>query len=292
MSDLLIPYATNQHGADVPPDIAQKEDEYRCPQCGESVVFRKGDIKRPHFSHKPSSVCSAETVEHIVAKRAIAAMIKMGVQVDINIACARCGRKTVVELPVHVFDDALLETPLANKRIPDVSLMAGGNVMLGVEVRKTHAVDEDKSKSLGDMPWVEVMAADVIRHPATWDAVQHNLIATCNPCVQSMVTIRTIADRDDVAWDENTTTPEIINCWKCGAEILAFTWSGTRPANPMPWVVSYRWVQTTKSMEWVTFCPHCGQTQSSFFRGRDVAMWRSKAENGYGCLSPFYLELA
>lgn len=288
MPSLLIPYATAPDGRYVTPNDAARDDEHRCPQCGDLVVLRRGEVKRAHFAHKPSATCSAETVEHIVAKHAVAEAARSDRPIVVRLQCAQCRGPTWVDLP-RTFNTVCIEQRLTGGRVADVALLRTlprfqdvQTVALAVEVRKTHAVDEAKAVDLQGVAWVEIHAAEAIADPFTWRAVQHNLNALCQPCVQRRDTIAAIAARDDVVWDEATTTPALINCWKCGAEILAFTWQGVRPGNPMPWVVSYRWVQTTKSLQWVTFCPHCGQTQGDFYRGRDIAAWYNAKINEVG----------
>lgn len=271
MTNLLLPYATNPRGDFVTPEIAVKGEEHRCPQCGDLVVLRQGEVKRAHFAHKPTAQCSAETVQHIVAKHAVATAAKSGASIDLLVPCAVCRHVTPFLLP-QAFDTVTVEYTVPSGRIVDVALL-GAQAALAVEVHQTHAVDEDKAADLGGMAWLEVEAADVLAQPTIWRAVQHNLSVLCPTCALRNRTINAIAARDDVVWDPETTTVDLIYCWKCHVEILAFDWKGVRPSNPMPWVVSYRWVQTTRSLQWVTFCPHCGQTQGSFYRGRDVGAW-------------------
>ena len=36
------------------PNEASKKSNYGCPCCTRDIIFKKGKIKRPHFSHKSS----------------------------------------------------------------------------------------------------------------------------------------------------------------------------------------------------------------------------------------------
>lgn len=47
---------------------------YKCPFCEEEVIFRKGEEREHHFSHKPGSNCAAdnETILHFNAKNYLA----------------------------------------------------------------------------------------------------------------------------------------------------------------------------------------------------------------------------
>lgn len=49
-----------------------KNADYFCPECGERVILKRGNIKIPHFAHAVNSHCSygqGETQEHLEVKR-------------------------------------------------------------------------------------------------------------------------------------------------------------------------------------------------------------------------------
>lgn len=50
-------YALNSKNKRTEATKATKEEKYKCPCCGEEVVFKKGVVKIPHFSHKSKSNC-------------------------------------------------------------------------------------------------------------------------------------------------------------------------------------------------------------------------------------------
>ncbi|MFB5583577.1 competence protein CoiA family protein [Bacillus albus] len=51
-------------------DRLYKNIKYRCPHCHEDVIFKKGNKREHHFSHRPGSNCvvSRETLLHFEAK--------------------------------------------------------------------------------------------------------------------------------------------------------------------------------------------------------------------------------
>src|SRR5689334_19227719 len=63
-----VPAALDAAGALTTPNRAIQGKEYTCPACGDSLVFRVGTIRTPHFAHRPASHCSVETVTHQIAK--------------------------------------------------------------------------------------------------------------------------------------------------------------------------------------------------------------------------------
>lgn len=54
------------------PFLATKDKIYACPRCDEVVILKKGEIKKPHFSHKPGNECNfycgGESATHFNAK--------------------------------------------------------------------------------------------------------------------------------------------------------------------------------------------------------------------------------
>jgi competence protein CoiA len=55
--------------------IAPREGAFRCPECAEPVVLKRGRIRIAHFAHRSRAACrwaAGETLAHLAAKRAIA----------------------------------------------------------------------------------------------------------------------------------------------------------------------------------------------------------------------------
>src|SRR5215831_20691725 len=45
---------------------------YNCPGCSQTVILKRGQIKVPHFAHKPPTQCDyavGETLAHLAAKQ-------------------------------------------------------------------------------------------------------------------------------------------------------------------------------------------------------------------------------
>ncbi|MDX1016396.1 hypothetical protein GOL25_25975 [Sinorhizobium medicae] len=61
----------NWSGTRVDAAISEKGFSYHCPECGQPVTLRKGQIKIAHFAHKPPTDCTwakGETAAHLEAK--------------------------------------------------------------------------------------------------------------------------------------------------------------------------------------------------------------------------------
>ena len=77
----------------VSPIFASKDKKYSCPQCKEDIIFKKGKIKRPHFSHLPGSKCGyydnpSEGAIHKEAKHLLAKLLKLQKNIFIKKKCA------------------------------------------------------------------------------------------------------------------------------------------------------------------------------------------------------------
>jgi len=69
-------------------EAASRHLGYRCPQCNEAVVLKRGEVAAAHFAHRASSICAwgqGETPQHLGAKLAIArALGERGLEVSIE----------------------------------------------------------------------------------------------------------------------------------------------------------------------------------------------------------------
>ena len=81
MTNLQIPYAYTPNKTPMSPEVAEKGQDFSCPICENKVVLKRGDVRRPHFAHKPDTGCSGEGVDHKVAKQMIYRVCKVFVQV-------------------------------------------------------------------------------------------------------------------------------------------------------------------------------------------------------------------
>ena len=71
MTNLQIPYAYTNNKIPISPEVAEKGQDFSCPICDSEVILKRGEVRRPHFAHKPDTGCSGEGVRHKVAKQMI-----------------------------------------------------------------------------------------------------------------------------------------------------------------------------------------------------------------------------
>jgi|GEM_PF-624552 len=294
-SELKIPCAVDEAGKIFLPGEAEQGGRYFCPNCGNPVIFRKGEVRTPHFAHKKSATCNLETVLHKSAKIFIRETVMKWLHDGfpapmIYRTCEKCG--TEQGIPLQKVDDAILEYQLGQYRV-DVALLACGKPVLGVEIFVTHEVDEQKFKNL-EVPFIELEAFSVLENPGHLHPRRTTLKKfTCKSCREKQEhqekkkqqakkrhdeKVQELALRDKIELPKKNYLVGINRCWKCNEEILVFAWSAPPwqdpptfwqkdpPPEPKPVTIQYRLIRTDKGQDkfWLNVCPFCDSTQSFY----------------------------
>ena len=113
-----------------------------CVECGELLLAKKGRIRVHHFSHRGDTKCrgGCETALHKMAKQVI--VQEKTIQIP-PIEIWWHGKRKRVEHPSSVYFDEVHVERKYKGFIPDIMGIAGEQVFC-VEIRVSHAVDEDK----------------------------------------------------------------------------------------------------------------------------------------------------
>jgi hypothetical protein len=160
--------------------------------------------------------------------------------------------------------------------VVDVALISGGAPLAVVEVRVTHKVSPDKASSL-PIPFLELEAEQVLDTPALWRPLQETFPApVCDTCEARLKPFTEKASR--VAMKAGQTLPAnpyrygIAKCWKCGEDIIVFSWPGhdaegesAPPPLPRPSTVQFRDSRTMGVKYWANTCPCCDSLQGDTF---------------------------
>lgn len=162
----------------ISPIYANKKDEFQCIECGNKVILRKGDIRRPHFSHiNQDDSCKyfnnhGESQVHREAKSLIAFILREKRQLCISWSCSypkyykiQCGYNFINDWDQPIIDykegDSVIEEyrdPDGGKWIADVAVVNNGNIRLIIEIKATHSTNTDVRPE----PWYELDAHEVI----------------------------------------------------------------------------------------------------------------------------------
>ena len=289
-----VPIGYDSSGALVRPEDARRGEEYRCPGCGASVVLRSGERRRPHFAHRGGEGCSAESVLHRMAKQRVVDVVTSwtagsGPRPCVTRPCPRpgCEGGVVQDLPEDV-THALAEVRLADGSIADVVLYRGECPAVAVEIAVTHRVGHEKAGRLR-LPWMELLAEDVMDRPYWWVVAQDGLKPFECPLCQRAARQRSskVAEIQgraaQVAERLTSTLPPSPpyrfvphTCWRCGSNMVVYLWPGggghsrVRPPDPIPSSLQLR-VTDWGGDHWANCCPSCSAVQGDGYLSRDNA---------------------
>ena len=277
---LKVPFAYDDEKRLYDPHTAEKRKYYFCPACEDAVILRKGEIKTAHFAHKASETCNQETIIHIIAKQLIIDVIldwKMG-RINAPILkrqCNICSEHTDQPMPDKV-EQASLEHKVNNGFVVDVALIVENKPAAAIEIRVSHAVDENKAELLS-IPFIELDGQAVIENPTIFEPIRdHFMPFTCKKCKQTIKQFDTIVN--EIAKQTNVELPDryyrygFWECWKCKREIILFAWPKTSDwdksapkVKPIPRTIQYRYSKTVADKYWVNTCPYCKSIQGDWF---------------------------
>ena len=279
---LRVPFALDGEKKLYDPQRAEKGKHYSCPACKDTVILRKGKIKAAHFAHKASETCNQETILHKTAKQLIVEVIsdwkcgKIGAPIVKRKCSSRfCSTSTNQPLPDKV-TDALLEYRVADGFVVDVVLIAGNEPAAAIEIKVSHAVDENKANLLS-MPFIELEGQAVLENPTIFEPIQdHFLPFTCDTCKQAkeqfQIKVNKIAKRTGIELPDHYYRYGFCSCWKCKREIIVFAWpkasewdNSAPKGRPIPRTIQYRYSKTAGTKYWVNTCPRCKSIQGDYF---------------------------
>lgn len=276
---LRVPFAFDDEKRLYDPYTAKKRKHYFCPACKDTVILRKGEIKKPHFAHKASETCNQETILHKTAKQLIVDAISdwKTDKIDAPVlkrTCEICRQSKDQPLPDKV-EDAILEYRMSEGFIVDVALMVGNQPAAAIEIKVTHAVDKNKAKLLSS-PFIEVDGQKIIENPTVLEPIQdHFLPLTCRACKQAkaqfQVKVKEISKQTGIELLGHYYRHGFCKCWKCKREIIVFAWpkvsqwdNSAPKVMPIPQTVQYRYSSTVGGRYWVNTCPHCRSIQGDW----------------------------
>jgi len=170
MTHILSLGAINKQTGDyVYPKIANKKDEYVCPDCNKDLILCKGEIIPPYFRHKVDNVnpCHhyskpTESQIHKDAKMLMKTLLENKTPFAFVRECVLC--KISAEITLHeITEDSIitLEHRFNYKdelRIADVAHTLNGEIKGIYEICNTHKTcSEDRPD-----PWVEIDANSLL----------------------------------------------------------------------------------------------------------------------------------
>ena len=276
---LRVPFAFDDEKKLYDPETAEKGKRYFCPACQDAVILRKGEIKKAHFAHKVSETCNQETILHKTAKQLIVDAISdwKSDKTDAPVlkrTCEICRESKDQPLPDKV-EYAMLEYRMPDGFIVDVALMVENESAAAIEIRVSHAVDENKANLLS-VPFIELEGQKVVENPTVFEPILDRFLPfTCGACKEAkarfQVKVKEIAKQTGIELPTHYYRYGFCKCWKCKREIIVFAWPKTSEwdksapkVEPIPRTIQYRYSNTVGNKYWVNTCPRCRSIQGDW----------------------------
>jgi hypothetical protein len=171
MSQLLSLGAINKNtGEYVYPKIANKKDEYICPECNKDLILVNGEVRVHHFRHKVDCInpCHhygnpTESQIHKEAKNLLKSLLERKIPISFIRSCCECNRYDEFEIPVMtetsniVIEHRFVYNGLSKQA--DVAYINDGMIIYIFEIYNTHKTSSENRPE----PWFEVDAKTLIK---------------------------------------------------------------------------------------------------------------------------------
>ncbi len=173
-----------------------KKEKYKCPECNEDIIFKKGEIVIPHFSHKANSNCTyyssspSESEIHIYAKNKLAQWLEEKKKLKIIGACFSCNEQFINKKIKHKDGDEVIieyNSP-CRKYIADVAIINNGKVRYVLEVTNTHKTIDEAAEARPE-PWFDFNAIDIIndmdfdKNKSKLSCIRNDCNRFCDKCI-------------------------------------------------------------------------------------------------------------
>ena len=156
------------------PIDASKDKQYRCIDCNQKAILRRGTIRRPHFAHySPTNTCSYydKPSESQIHKDAKLLMVKLLIEqknIQFTWDCHHCKTaadsyafQDVPSITYKDGDKVLTEyRDKEGKWIADVAVINSDEVRYIIEIKNTHAT----TTTCRPEPWYEIDAKRLIEY--------------------------------------------------------------------------------------------------------------------------------
>ncbi|AEV28682.1 competence protein [Sphaerochaeta pleomorpha str. Grapes] len=273
---LLIKWALDRNNLIKTPDTAERGEHYRCPLCKESVIFRKGKIRVPHFAHKKNVQCTLERIRKIVAQYKMVEVFSdwknsTGEKPQFLRRCGICQKWSFQNLSDKVdaidsdfplSDGASADLVLKSKDIPVALIFIDFNP------------NPSKLKNLPiNLPYIVVDPNEIVKNPYIWQPINDHF--NKNICTSCIKTKSILAKQTyGIELKKNNFQFRTIRCWNCNHTILVFLWpirqkeglAASQNCISRPSTLVEKYSDFTGSSYLANTCPHCHSVQIEHYQ--------------------------
>ena len=189
MTHVLSLGAINKHtGEYIYPKIANKKDEYICPECNKDLILVKGEVRVHHFRHKvdTKTPCNhynkpTETQIHKDAKILLKTLLERKIPISFNRNCCECAGRSIWKLP-EIKDNSVIKLEhrfeFNGPKIADVAWLNDDKLYCIFEICNTHKTRNENRPE----PWFEIDAETLITN-----ANDDSLTLLEVPCIRRQI---------------------------------------------------------------------------------------------------------
>jgi len=166
--------------------LANKKDDYICPDCNKEIILCKGEIRIPYFRHKFDNInpCNyydkpSESQIHKDAKMLIKYLLEKGTLLTFIRNCIGCKKNEEFEIPVISENSSITieyRFEYNGTKIADVAYIEEGDILCIFEICNTHKTSYENRPE----PWFEIDALTLSNMVNTSDI--NDLIIPCIRC--------------------------------------------------------------------------------------------------------------
>lgn len=176
------------------PTLANKKDEYICPDCNQDLILCQGQINIPHFRHFSDKYNGCvrynnptESQIHKDAKLLVQQLLQK-YKIYINRECCSCTNVDEFEVP-SLSDTSIISIEYRfyyenEPKIADVAYIDNDDIISIFEIYNTHKTENDCRPE----PWFEFQANDILNslNTITENVVRFKCIRKekCDECVE------------------------------------------------------------------------------------------------------------
>ena len=169
MSQLISLGAINKiTGKYVYPKIANKKDEYVCPECNKDLILVQGEIRVHHYRHKADNInpCHhysnpTESQIHKDAKLLLKTLLERKIPILVIRNCCGCKKDDTFEIP-EIGETSVIEIEhrfeYNGPKIADIAYLDDGEIICIFEICNTHKTFSENRPE----PWFEIDAETLI----------------------------------------------------------------------------------------------------------------------------------
>ena len=182
----LLGAINKKTGEYIYPKIANKKDDYSCPDCDKNLIFCHGKVKVPYFRHcvdeynpcnyydKPN-----ESQIHKDGKLLMKKLLEDKTEISLVRKCISCDGDDVFDIK-EMGDTSKIKIEYTfeynGKKIADVAYVDDNKIKYIFEICNTHKTDEEKRPE----PWFEIDALTLINKAN--ENYQNSLKISCIRC--------------------------------------------------------------------------------------------------------------